>query len=134
MTRKTISVFLCSSVRFNSHSLQFMATIQKSQWLCFLQPSLTEIRVCSLKRSLRYFDIYIFFFSNNICRCWQQNQQGNKINELEHKKMSPQLKKKNRDTLRKKQSSRQRAGKATGSCTESTNNSQIKVCAEGIIG
>lgn len=51
MTRKMISVFLCSSVRFNSHSLQLTATVQKSQWLCFLQLSLTEIQVWGWKEA-----------------------------------------------------------------------------------
>lgn len=70
MTRKMISVCLCSSAGFNSHSLQHTANVQKSQWLCFTQPSLTEIQICRLKESRG--DFFFFFFLIIFCRCWQK--------------------------------------------------------------
>lgn len=60
-----------------------MANVQKNQWLCFLQPSLTEIHFmfAGWKEAgdILYF-IFIYLFSNNILQMLAENQQGNKRN------------------------------------------------------
>lgn len=134
MTRKTISVFLRRSVGFHSNSLQPSATVQKSQWLGFLQPRLTEIQVCQLRETRR--DLVGFFF-NIILQMLAENQQGNKTNELGHQKyaiinvkrkltMMPQGRNKEVDKGKARQHKVVRSRRRIGS--------QIKVRVEGMIG